>query len=593
MKQFFKFVLATVVGIIISSIIILIVFVGIIGSLISSAENEVTVDANSILTIDFKGPIEERSPKNPLAELGILGFDKDKSIGLNDILANIKKAKTDDNIKGIFLNQSYLESGQATTEEIRNALIDFKKTGKFVIAYAEVYTQSFYYLASVADKVYLNPNGYFELSGFNSEVTFFKGALDKLGIEAQIIKVGTYKSAVEPFFLTEMSPANKLQVSSYLNSMYNHFLSGISKSRSINRDSLYSYADKLKIQYPEDALKLKLVDGLKYKDEVLNELKKRTDVDLDDDINSVSIIDYTHSSSNNSDDAEESSSRNRIAMIYANGEIISGEGDNQTIGSEKISKALRKARLDNKVKAIVLRVNSPGGSSLASDVIWREVALTKKVKPIIVSMGDVAASGGYYISCAADSIFAQPNTITGSIGIFAVLPNMQKFFNDKLGVTFDNVKTGQYADLGDISRPLTPAERGILQNQVNHGYNIFTKVVADGRKKTQPYIDSIGQGRVWTGEQALKIGLVDRLGNIDDAVKSAAKMAKLKNYKLVSYPEQESMFGQIGSGFSAKVKESMLKSELGDNYTYYEQVNSLKSMMRVPQARLPFNVVIK
>ncbi|RVT98073.1 signal peptide peptidase SppA [Mucilaginibacter limnophilus] len=595
MKQFFKFVLATVVGIIVSSIILIVIFIGIIGGIISSAEDDVTVSANSVLNLEFKGPIGERTPNNPLAELSFLGFDKEKNIGLNDILANIKKAKTDDNIKGIFLDQSYLETGQATTEEIRNALIDFKKTGKFVIAYAEVYTQSFYYLASVADKIYLNPNGYFDLSGFNSEVTFFKGTLDKLGIEAQIIKVGTYKSAVEPYFLTEMSPANRLQVSSYLNSMYNHFLTGISKSRSISRDSLYSYANKLKIQYPQDALKLKLVDALKYKDEVLVELKKRTDVDPDDDLNSVSIAEYTHSNGSKSDDngAEEGSSRNRIAMIYASGEIVGGDGDNETIGSDKLSEALRKVRLDNKVKAVVLRVNSPGGSSLASDVIWREVALTKKVKPIIVSMGDVAASGGYYISCAADSIFAQPNTITGSIGIFAVLPNMQKFFNDKLGITFDNVKTGQYADLGDISRPLTPAERGILQNQVNHGYSIFTKVVADGRKKTQAYVDSIGQGRVWTGEQAMKIGLVDRLGNINDAVKSAAKMAKLKNYKLVTYPEQESVWGQLGAGLSAEVKQSMLKSELGDNYAYYEQINSLKSMMRVPQARLPFNVVIK
>ncbi|RYY35851.1 MAG: signal peptide peptidase SppA [Sphingobacteriaceae bacterium] len=596
MKQFFKFVLATVVGIILTSVIMMILTFAIIGGIISSAEKTVVVDANSILTIQFKQPITERTPNDPLAELGLFGLGKNKVIGLDDILANIKKAKTDDNIKGIFLNQSYLESGQATTEEIRNALIDFKKSKKFIVAYAEVYTQSFYYLASVADKVYLNPNGYFDLSGFNSEVTFFKGTLDKLGIEAQVIKVGTYKSAVEPFILTEMSAANKLQVSSYLNSMYNHFLAGISKTRGVNRDSLYSYADKLKIQYPQDALKYKLVDGLKYKDEVLNDLKKRTETDLDDDLNSVSITDYIHSSGKNAtddNDEVEGSSSERIAIIYANGEIISGEGDNETIGSEKISKALRKVRLDKKVKAVVLRVNSPGGSSLASDVIWREVALTKKAKPVIVSMGDVAASGGYYISAAADSIFAQPNTITGSIGIFAVLPNMQKFFNDKLGLTFDNVKTGSYADLGDASRPLTPAERGILQNQVNRGYSIFTKVVADGRKKTQAYVDSIGQGRVWTGEQALKIGLVDRLGNIDDAVKSAAKMAKLKSYKLVSYPEQESMWGELGSGMSAKIKESMLKSELGDKYTYYQQVKSLESIMRVPQARLPFNVVIK
>ncbi|RYZ48096.1 MAG: signal peptide peptidase SppA, partial [Sphingobacteriales bacterium] len=458
---------------------------------------------------------------------------------------------------------------------------------KFIVAYAEAYTQSFYYVASVADKVYINPNGYFDLSGFSSETTFLKGALDKLGIEAQIIKVGTFKSAVEPLILTKMSDANRLQVTSYLNSLYDHFLTGISKNRSINKDSLFNYANRLAIRDPKDALKYKLVDGVKYKDEVINDLKKRTDVALKDDLSSVDLGEYTHAPAAKEEEKEESgSSRNRIAMVYASGEISGGDGSEESIGSEKLSKTLRKLRLDDKVKAVVLRINSPGGSSLASDVIWREVAITKKVKPVIVSMGDVAASGGYYIACAADSIFAQPNTITGSIGIFAILPNMQKFFNDKLGVTFDGVKTAEYADLGDISRPLTPAERGILQNMVNHGYDVFTKVVADGRHKSQKYIDSIGQGRVWTGTQALKIGLVDRLGNINDAVKSAAKMAKLKNYKVVTYPEQESAFKQLGAGFSAKVKTSMIKSELGDNYIYYDQINKLKSIMRVPQARL-------
>ncbi|MCD8740194.1 signal peptide peptidase SppA [Mucilaginibacter roseus] len=596
MKQFFKFVLATVVGIFAATIILGVLSVFIFAGILSSASEKSTpVEANSVLTLEFRKPINERTPNNPLAELQFLGFEE-KNLGLNDILANIKKAKTDENIKGIYLNESYLASGQATTEEIRNALIDFKKSGKFIIAYGEVYTQSFYYLASIADKVYLNPQGFFELSGFNSEVTFLKGALDKLGIEAQVIKVGTYKSAVEPFVLTKMSDANRLQVTSYLNSMFGHFLDGISKSRKINRDSLFSYADNMTVRYPEDALRLKLVDGLKYKDEVLAELKKRTKTDLKDDLNAVNITEYDSAPTNGGADKEEEnsgSSRNRIAMIYASGEITGGDGDDNTIGSDRLSKALREAREDDKVKAVVLRVNSPGGSSLASDVIWREVALTKKVKPIMVSMGDVAASGGYYISCAADSIFAEPNTITGSIGIFAVLPNMQKFFNDKLGVTFDNVKTSKYADLGDISRPLTPAERAILQNQVNHGYDVFTGVVAKGRKKSQRYIDSIGQGRVWTGKQALKIGLVDRLGNIDDAVKAAAKKAEVKNYKVVEYPEQDSPFKSLGATFSAQVKTKLLMSELGEDYRYYEQIKQVKGIMRVPQARLPFNVVIK
>jgi protease-4 len=588
MKQFFKFVLATMFGVFFITIILVLIVIGIFTA---SGDKTVEVEPNSVLRMAFTTPITERTPNNPLAGLSFLGLDKDKSTGLNDILANIKKAKTDDDIKGIFLDESYMTSGQATTEEIRNALIDFKKSGKFVVAYAEIYTQGFYYLASVADKVYINPKGIFEFHGFSSQITFLKGALDKLGIEAQIIKVGTYKSAVEPLILTKMSDANRLQVTSYLGSLYDYYLTGISKSRGINKDSLFNYADQMRIQVPEDALKLKLVDGLRYKDEILDDLKKRTGTELKSDLNSVELADYTKSNSEKDDDA--SSSKNRIAIVYASGEISGGNGDDNSIGSERLSKALRKARLDNKVKAVVLRVNSPGGSSLASDVIWREVMLTKKVKPIIVSMGDVAASGGYYIACAADSIIAQPNTITGSIGIFAILPNLQKLFNDKLGVTFDGVKTGKYADLGEVSRPLTPDERLILQNSVNHGYDDFTKAVATGRHKTQAYINSIGQGRVWTGTQALQNGLVDRLGNINDAITSAAKKANVKNYSLVAYPEQKSFLNQLSGDVSVEMHTRMMKSELGDNYKVYEQLKGMTQMMRTPQARIPYDIVIK
>ena len=389
-----------------------------------------------------------------------------------------------------------------------------------------------------------------------------------------------------------MSDPNRLQVTSYLGSLYDHFLTGISKSRGINKDSLFNYANSGRVQFPEDALKLKLIDGLKYKDEILDELTRRTGTGLKSSLASVDLDEYTKSKAGDNGD-DDGSSNNRIAIVYANGEINGGEGDDNSIGSERISKAIRKVRLDNKVKAVVLRVNSPGGSSLASDVIWREVAMTKKVKPIIVSMGDYAASGGYYISCAADSIIAEPNTITGSIGIFAILPNMQKLFNDKLGVTFDGVKTGKYADLGDISRPLSAEERAILQNNVNHGYDDFTKAVAAGRGKTQAYINSIGQGRVWTGSQAIKLGLVDRLGNINDAVASAAKKAKLTNYKLVSYPEQKSFFKQLDGDVTSQMKTKMMKSELGDNYRVYEQIKNITQMMRIPQARLPYDIVIK
>ncbi|WP_299578731.1 signal peptide peptidase SppA [Mucilaginibacter sp.] len=591
MKQFFKFVFASMLGFILASAIVVIVFIiFIVGIVDASSDKTVLVESNSVLQIKLTYPISERTPNNPLSGLGFLGIDGEKSLGLNDILANIKKAKTDSKIKGIFLDESFMSAGEATTEEIRNALIDFKKSGKFIIAYSEIYTQGFYYLASVADKVYINPKGIFDFKGFSSQITFLKGALDKLGIEAQIIKVGTYKSAVEPYFLTKMSAANRLQVNSYLGSLYDHFLTEISKSRKINKDSLFNIANELKVRLPGDALKYKLIDGLKYKDEILDELKKRAGVDTKDDLKSVELSDYGSSEIASGDKKE--NSKNRIAIVYASGDIVGGEGDDNTIGSERISKALRKVRLDNKVKAVVLRINSPGGSSLASDVIWREVMLTKKVKPIIVSMGDLAASGGYYIACAADSIIAEPNTITGSIGIFAVLPNMQKFFNNKLGITFDGVKTGKYSDLGDLSRPLTPEEKAILQNQVNQGYDSFTKAVAAGRNKTQAYVNSIGQGRVWTGTQAVKIGLVDRLGNINDAIASAAKKANIKKYKLVAYPEQKSFLNKFGLGMSAEIKAHFIKSELGENFKYYEQIKGVTQLMRTPQARMPYDIEI-
>lgn len=585
MKQFFKYVFATIIGVLLCLVVFTFIVLGLVSAARSDKKTE--VEANSVLRLSLDYAIKERTSANPLSGIPFLNLSVKKTPGLNEILASIKRAKTDDNIKGIYLDESYMLSGQATSEEIRNALLDFKKSGKFVLAYGEIYTQGAYYLASVADKIYLNPKGIFEFRGFNSQYTFFKGALDKLGIEAQVIKVGTFKSAVEPFILDKMSEPNRLQVNSYLGSLYDYFLTGISKSRKVSKDSLFNIANNLLIKYPEDALKYKLVDGLKYKDEILDELKQRTGKSKDETVNMVELSDYAQPA-----DQNQGSSNSRIALIYASGDIGGGEGDDNSIGSEGISKAIRKAREDKKVKAVVLRINSPGGSSLASDVLWREVMLTKKVKPIIVSMGDVAASGGYYMACAADSIYAEPNTITGSIGIFAILPNMKNFFNQKLGVTFDDVKTGKFADLGDITRPLNPAERTILQDQVNRGYLDFTSAVASGRKKSQKYIDSIGQGRVWTGSQALKIGLVDRLGGIDDAIRSAAAKAKIKDYQLVAYPEQKSLFENFGSGLTSEAKTYMAKQELGESYKYYEELKTILKFSGT-QMRLPYTLDIR
>jgi protease-4 len=588
MKQFFKYVLATVVGVVLSSILLFFIFFGIMAALVTSigSEKEFVVKDNSVLKISLSYPIDERTSKNPFDagfSFSSLGSDH---LGLNDILARIKTAKEDDRIKGIYMDMSTVPSSFATLEEIRNALIDFKSSDKFIIAYGEYYSQSAYYLASTADQIYLNPEGLLDFKGFSSQSMFFKGTLEKLGIEAQVIKVGTYKSAVEPFILDKMSEPNREQVSSFLGSIYDHFLQGISNSRNIPVDSLRIISNELRVQNAEDAVAVKLMDGLKYKDEIISDLKDRLEVAEDKDINAVTIEKYT-----NPNVKPNVSAKDRIAIVYATGEIISGEGTDKQIGSERISRAIRKVREDKKVKAVVLRVNSPGGSALASDVIWREVELTKEVKPIIVSMGDVAASGGYYIACAADSIFAQPNTITGSIGVFGIIPNMQHFFNNKLGITFDEVKTGTYADLGNVSRALRPDERNIIQQQVDQIYFTFTKKVADGRKKERSYIDSIGQGRVWTGAQALELGLVDRLGSIDDAIKSAAKKANIEEYRLVSYPALsdpiQAFLGNLGNNVSIW----FMKREMADAYPYYNQAKQIIEQTGI-QARIPYTINI-
>jgi protease-4 len=577
------------IGVILSFFVLFILLIIFVTAIVASAgsEGKVEVSSNSVMHVSLDYPISERTDKNPLAAFDFMGFEGKKTLGLKEILSGIEEARTDDNIKGIYLDVSSLSSGFATIEEIRNALLDFKKSGKFILAYSEVYSQGAYYLATAADKIYLNPEGTVDFRGLSSESMFFKGALDKLEIEAQIIKVGTYKSAVEPFILDKMSEPNRRQVTSFLGSMYDHFLAKISESRKIPKNTLFSIADSAKIRDPKDALSYKMVDGLLYKDEVLEILKSRTGIDKKKDVKSVTIEEYY-----SSDDQDKSSSSNRIALVYANGEIMSGEGNDNTIGSERISRAIRKARTDDKVKAVVLRINSPGGSALASDVIWREVVLTQKAKPVIVSMGDVAASGGYYIACGADSIFAQPNTITGSIGVFGIIPNMQKFFNNKLGITFDGVKTGRFADLGDVSRPLTDAEKIILQKEVNKTYGTFTQKVANGRHKTQAYIDSIGQGRVWSGTEALGNGLVDRLGDIDDAIRSAAKKAKLKDYKIVSYPAQVDPLKSLFDNSADKVSVFFAKRELGGNFAYYEQLKSALKITGV-QARMPYDITIK
>lgn len=590
MREFFKYVFATVVGVVISLALFLIFFAVLIIGLVKTSlkEEKVSVSSNSVLFLNLDQTITERTAEDPLSRLPIVGSDGDKNIGFNDVIRALKKAKKDDNIKCIYLSVSSPQAGFATMREIRDALIDFKTSKKKIIAYSEVYTQGAYYLASVADKVYLNPEGALEFKGFKSETMFFKGALDKLGIEAQIVRVGNYKSAVEPFFAEKMSDKNREQVTAYLHGLYATFLDGIAKSRNISAETLFQIADDYKIQQPKDALAYKMVDELKYKDQLIEELKTLSGTAKKNNLTSVSINDYARNAAKD----QNTSGDRKVAVIYANGDITGGEGSDEQIGSERLSKAIRKARLDENIKAIVLRVNSPGGSALASDVIWREIVLTRKVKPVIASFGDVAASGGYYIACAADSIFVQPNTITGSIGVFGVIPNFQKLFNDKLGITFDGVKTGKYADIMSVDRPMTAGERLIVQNDVNRVYDSFITRVAEGRKKTKAYIDSIGGGRVWVGTDAVRIGLADRTGSFNDAITAAAKKAKIKDYTVVEYPEMRDPFKSLMENTTDKIKTYYTKQELGASYPIYQQIKSAVTRSGI-QTRMPFEIKVQ
>jgi len=547
----------------------------------------VKIPNNSLLIINLNHEITERTMPDPFDGFNVPGFIFTKNLGLDDILKRIEAAKSDDRIKGIYLDISVVSASFASLQEIRDALLDFKESGKFIIAYSELYTQRAYYLASTADRIYVNPEGTIDFRGLASQTMFLKGMFDKLGIEAQVVKVGSFKSAVEPYTLDRMSTANREQVESFIGSIYDHFLGEIAESRKLSPDSLRAIADQYAVRNADDAITRRLADGKKYKDEILSELKVLLDISEDADISAVSLTKYKPKPQ-----VASASIRDRIAVVYAVGEIVSGEGGDEIIGSERISRELRKVRRDDKVKAVVFRINSPGGSALASDVIWREVELLRQEKPIIVSMGDVAASGGYYIAAAADSIFAQPNTITGSIGVFGLIPNLQGLYNDKLGITYDKVKTSKYADmLTTFDRPLSNDEFNILQREVERIYDTFLQRVADGRGLSKARVDSIGQGRVWSGQQALAIGLVDRLGSIDDAIAAAANKAGLNDFRIVTYPAIKQPFESLLGNTTDRIGAWFARHQLGEQYRFYEQVKSALHLRGI-QARLPFELEI-
>jgi protease-4 len=586
MRQFFKFLFASMLGFVFGSILLIFILVGMISAAVNSFDDEkvTEVKSNSMLYIDFEKPIVDRASKNPFENINFNTFESEPSAGLNTILENLRKAKEDKNIKGIYMELSTINAGIATVEEIRNALLDFKKSGKPIISYSEVYTQKSYYLASVADKIYMNPQGAMELKGLGAEIMFYKGLLDKIEVETQVIRHGRFKSAVEPFILDKMSNDNRLQTRGFMQSIWNFMLNNIATSRKLSFEELNTLANNFSIREPEDAIKYKLIDKLVYKDEVLEELKTLTGVTKKED--SPQLI--TLSKYSKGPSLEKKSLKDaQIAIIYASGEIESGEGASDKIGSETVSKAIREARLNDKIKAIVLRVNSPGGSALASEVIWREAELANKVKPVVVSMGDVAASGGYYISAASRKIFASPNTITGSIGVFGLIFNAQKMLNNKLGITIDTVKTNRLSDFGSMSRPLTAEEKQIFQQGVEKVYDTFTKRVANGRKMEQANVDSIGQGRVWSGVEAKNIGLVDEFGGLNDAIAAAAKMANLSKYRTVELPKQKDPFKEILSELGNEAETKYLNYKLGDEAKYFNKAQDLLKMQGI-QARLPY-----
>jgi protease-4 len=590
MKDFFKFMFASMLGFLIMSVIMFFVFLGIISGFAAMMQTQETqVAENSLLHIEFSTPLIDRTSKDPFSNFNFSSFDLKKSIGLNDILKNLDKASRDPNIKGIYLDLTNLQSGMATVEEVRHALLEFKKSGKFILAYSEGYTQGSYFLASTADTIYLNPEGGVDFRGLYAEVMFFKGTLEKLDADMQIIRHGKYKSAVEPFLLDKMSDESREQMQAILNVLWDRMSGGISASRNMTIDQLNEIAENLTLRTAKDALKYHFVDALVYKDEVLAALKGRLGLEDDDDIKTVSLSKYTDAADPDSPKADR---KNRIAVVYAIGEIHSGNGNDMSIGSERISKAIREARKDEKVKAIVMRVNSPGGSALASDVIWREVKLAAAEKPFVVSMGDVAASGGYYISCAADKIFADATTITGSIGVLGLVPNLENTMRNKLGITFDYVKTHENANMMTPMRPLTPFQHEVILSSIEDIYSTFVQHVADGRNMTWEAVDEIGQGRVWAGSDALRIGLVDEIGGLEEAIDEAILLAGLETWSIKEYPEQKDPIQEIFDELTGSTRiEAKIKSELGDNYRLYQYMKYWQNTTGA-QMRMPFDVYI-
>lgn len=583
MRSFFKTFFACLVALAVFTVMAFFFFVSYLGGRFASKDIPKVAD-HSVLVLDLSQHFREQMRENPL---GIINPGNSDQPGLYDVVRLLKKAGGDKKISGLYIIAGNNPNGFAASEEIRNAVLEFKKSGKFVLAHGDIISQRAYSIANAADKVYVSPMGFVEWFGYSVDYAFLKGTLDKLEIEPQIFYAGKFKSATEPFRADKMTPENQLQTSVWLNDLYSDLLLKTAETRKMDTATLHLLANEGVIQNAKNAFDHKLVDGLKYDDEVKDEIKSKLKIDKYERINFVSIGTYLTASGTGIGRGE------KIALIYAEGDIIDGRSEQGMIGSETYRTLIRKARLDRNVKAIVFRVNSGGGSALASESILRELSLAKQEKPVIVSFGDVAASGGYYVACAADSIFALPTTITGSIGVFGIIPNMESFFKNKLGITFDGVKTGPYADMMSVTKPMNDNEKKMIQAEIEMIYATFKQRVADGRKMDTAAVENIAQGRVWTGVKAKEIGLIDRFGGVDDAVQSAARMAKLSEYRLVEYPATENIFEKLFGkkdpmSFSDKVKDEMGE----ENYKVYLELKRIKQMTNSVQARLPFQFFI-
>jgi protease-4 len=585
----FLYTLATITGIIIASVLFFIVMLASFSAIVSSGNKPVSISNNSILVLKAGVTIPDRGDQNPLAGIDLFNLTLSPAPGLNEILNNIEKASGDRKIKGILIENGLLPSGWATTEEIRNALLKFREKGKFVVSYSDyILTQECYYLATSADKIYINPGSMVDFKGLSSEVMFFKKALEKIGVDVQVTRHGKFKGAVEPFILDKLSEDNRAQIKDYAGSLWNQVIEDISKSRSIPADQLNRLADNLDGNLASRAFETKLVDGLKYRDELIDTLKIMSGISKDKELSLITMTKY----SKVPDTKTTYSVKNKIAVIYASGTIVTGKGNDSNIGGNYYADEIRKVRLDTSVKAIVLRVDSPGGSATASDLMWRELDLSAKVKPVVVSMGNYAASGGYFISAPGTKIYADPMTISGSIGVFGLIPNAGKLLEEKLGLTTEIINTNKNSDFPSILRPMKPYEKEIMQLSIEKIYSDFVSKVASGRKMSSASVDSIGQGRVWSGTSALKIGLVDEIGGLKDAIKGAAKLAGIESFSVKELPVLEDPYTRIFSQLTGEVKQSILKNELGESVKYYNMVQEIKDMSGI-QARLPYFIDIQ